>query len=63
MAQVMHANDIVVPTSMDKKTYTVNIKGLIAHMLDILFGKGDVEKSYYSSELSNHMQKDLGLYR
>lgn len=63
MAQVMHANDIIVPSSMDKKTYTVNIKGLIAHMLDILFGKDDIEKSYYSSDLSDHMQKDLGLYR
>ncbi|WCE31329.1 hypothetical protein [Vibrio sp. SCSIO 43137] len=63
MAQVMHANDIVVPTSMDKKTYAVNIKGLIAHILDILVGKGEVEKSYYSSELSGHMQRDLGIYR
>jgi len=63
MAQVMHANDIVVPTSMDKKTYAVNIKGLIAHILDILVGKGEVEKSYYSSELSGHMQRDLGINR
>ena len=63
MAQVIHANEIVVPTSMDKKTYSVNIKGLIAHMLDILFGKGEVERTYYSSELSGHMQKDLGLNR
>jgi hypothetical protein len=63
MAQVMHADAIIVPSSTDRKTYSVNIKGLIAHLLDILFGKGDVETTYYSSELSAHMQKDLGIMR
>lgn len=63
MAQVMHADTIIVPSSKEKKTYAVNIKGLIAHLLDILFVKGDVEQSYYSSELSSHMQKDLGIMR
>lgn len=63
MAQVMHANVISVPTSMDKKTYTVNIKGLIAHLLDILFGKGEVVSTYYSNDLSVHMQKDIGMRR
>jgi len=63
MAQVMHAHTVIVPSSTDKKTYTVNIKGLIAHLFDILFGKDEVEAIYYSSELSHHMQKDLGIIR
>ena len=63
MAQVMHANTISVPTSMDKKTYTVNIKGLIAHLLDVLFVEERVERTYYSSDLSSHIQKDIGLNR
>ncbi|WP_375749833.1 hypothetical protein [Vibrio sp. HN007] len=63
MAQVMHANVVTAPASMDKKTYAVNIKGLIAHILDILFVSGEPEKAYYSSELSSHMQKDIGMTR
>ncbi|WED24424.1 hypothetical protein L3Q72_16225 [Vibrio sp. JC009] len=63
MAQVIHANNIPVHTSMDKRTYAVNIKGLIAHLLDVLFVEDSVEKSYYSSELSDHMQKDIGMMR
>ena len=63
MAQVMHANTISVPTSMDKKTYAVNIKGLIAHLLDVLFVQESVETTYYSSDLSDHMQKDIGISR
>ena len=51
MAQVMHANTISVPTSMDKKTYAVNIKGLIAHLVDVLFVQESVETAYYSSDL------------
>lgn len=62
MAQVMHADTMIVPTSRDKKTYSVNVKGLIAHLLDILFGKGEVENTYYSSELSGHLQRDLGIH-
>ena len=63
MAQVMHANTISVPTSMDKKTYAVNIKGLIAHLVDVLFVQESVETAYYSSDLSDHMQKDIGIGR
>jgi hypothetical protein len=48
---------------MDKKTYAVNFKGLIAHLLDILFGKGEVETTYYANELSGHMQRDIGINR
>ncbi|MDG3085427.1 hypothetical protein P7F88_04645 [Vibrio hannami] len=63
MAQVMHANVVTATTSMDKKTYSVNIKGLIAHFLDILFVSNESEKTYYSGELSTHMQKDIGMMR
>ena len=62
MAQAIQMNTIAVPNSMDKKTYSVNIKGLIAHILDILF-VDNAPKSYYANDLSGHMQKDIGIYR
>lgn len=62
MAQAMHIDTIAVPTSMDKKTYSVSFKGLIAHLLDILF-VDNTPRTYYSSDMSAHMQKDIGLYR
>lgn len=63
MTQVMHADTIIVPTSTEKKAYAVSIKGLIAHILDILFVSSEVDKTYYSSDLSSHMQKDVGMIR
>ena len=63
MAQAaMNVNNIAT-SSLEKKAYSVSIKGLIAHFVDVLFGKGQVNSTYYSSELSEHLQKDLGLYR
>lgn len=63
MAQAINFETIAATNSMDKKTYAVSLKGLMMHLLDILFGKGDVEKTYYAADLSGHMQKDLGLMR
>ncbi|WP_159652845.1 hypothetical protein [Vibrio atypicus] len=62
MAQAMQISTINAPISMDKKTYTVSFKGLIAHLLDILF-TDNAPRSYYANDLSGHMQKDIGLYR
>ncbi len=56
MAQAMQMTNVALPTSMDKKTYAVNFKGLIAHLLDILFVDNRVG-------LSAHIQKDIGMYR
>lgn len=63
MAQAMNMGTITAPTSMDKKTYTVNFKGLIKHLVDILFVDNSSPRSYYQNDLSGHMQKDIGLYR
>lgn len=63
MAQAMQMNTIAVPNSMDKKTYAVNFKGLIAHLLDILFVDNSAPRSYYAEDLSAHIQKDIGMYR
>ncbi|WP_428775005.1 hypothetical protein [Vibrio sp.] len=63
MAQAIHVESIATPTSMDKRTYAVNIKGLIAHLLDILFVDNTPSETYYANELSSHMQKDLGIGR
>ncbi len=63
MAQAMQMNTVALPTSMDKKTYSVNIKGLIAHLMDILFVDNSTQSSYYAEDLSVHVQKDIGMYR
>ncbi|MGC9403814.1 MULTISPECIES: hypothetical protein [Vibrio] len=63
MSQVMHLDTIAAPTSMDKKTYAVSFKGLIKHLLDILFVDNSEPRAYYASDLSDHMQRDLGLTR
>jgi hypothetical protein len=63
MAQAMQMNSVALPTSMDKKTYSVNFKGLIAHLLDILFVDNSTQSNYYADELPVHLQKDIGMYR
>ena len=63
MAQAMQMTNIALPTSMDKKTYSVNFKGLIAHLLDILFVDNSAPRSYYAEDLSAHIQKDIGMFR
>ncbi|MBE4586138.1 hypothetical protein BOO29_14470 [Vibrio navarrensis] len=63
MAQAMHINNVALPTSMDKRTYSVNFKGLIAHLLDILFVDNSAQSSYYAEELPVHLQRDIGMYR
>ncbi len=63
MAQAMQMTTVALPTSMDKKTYSVNFKGLIAHLLDILFVDNSAPRGYYAEELSVHVQKDIGMYR
>ncbi|RJX75503.1 hypothetical protein DZ860_02155 [Vibrio sinensis] len=61
--QAMQIENIVTTPSMDRKTYTVSIKGLIAHLFDILFTDNSHTHTYNASDLSSHMQKDLGIYR
>ncbi len=48
MAQAMQMTNVALPTSMDKKTYSVNFKGLIAHLLDILFVDNSTPRGYYA---------------
>ncbi|GEM76147.1 hypothetical protein [Vibrio sagamiensis] len=62
MEQAMQITNIALPTSMDKKTYSVSFKGLIAHLADILFAE-KAPRQYYAEDFSAHMQKDIGLYR
>ncbi|MEH0688214.1 hypothetical protein H4F05_05075 [Vibrio cholerae] len=63
MAQAMQMGTLNPTISMDKKTYAVSFKGLIAHLLDILFTDNSQPRAYYADQLSGHMQKDIGLYR
>ncbi|MGL6260786.1 hypothetical protein [Vibrio sp. WXL103] len=62
MAQAMQIDAIVVSSPKESRSYSVNFKGLIKHFLDILF-VDNTPRSYYTSDLSGHMQKDIGLYR
>ncbi len=62
MAQVMNFDSMATTRSMDRKTYSVSFKGLIAHLLDILF-TDRAPRAYDTSELSGHLQKDIGVYR
>ncbi|EGU47046.1 hypothetical protein VII00023_02184 [Vibrio ichthyoenteri ATCC 700023] len=63
MAQVLDATTIINTPSKDRKTYSVTIKGLFVHLLDILFTDREEARTYYASDLSIHMQKDIGLNR
>ncbi|PFG58249.1 hypothetical protein ATG66_0791 [Vibrio sp. ES.051] len=63
MAQAMQMTNVALPTSMEQKTYAVNFKGLIAHLLDILFVDNTAPHRYSTEDLSAHMQKDVGIYR
>ncbi|WP_162048146.1 hypothetical protein [Vibrio taketomensis] len=62
MAQVIDAKTIISPISKERKTYSVNIKGLFVHLLDILFTDRAEPRNHYASDLSSHMRKDIGLY-
>lgn len=62
MSQTMHMDTSTTSTSMDKKTYSVNFKGLIAHLWDILF-VDNTPRTFDARGLSKHLQKDIGLYR
>ncbi|EAS42857.1 hypothetical protein C9J48_11215 [Photobacterium profundum] len=63
MAQAINFDTIATPSALDKKAYAVNIKGLIAHAVDILFGGSETPKQYNVSDLPVHLQKDIGMYR
>ncbi len=63
MAQVMKIEKLATPKSTDKKTYALNIKGLIAHLLDILFVGNKVEPKHTIIQLSSFIQRDIGLNR
>jgi hypothetical protein len=63
MAQTMQLDTIAVPSSQDAKSYSIDFKGLMMHFVDVLFGKEQSTKTYYVSDLSSHLQKDVGLMR
>ncbi len=63
MAQVMNINTVAVPCSQEAKSYSIDLKELMMHLVEILFGKGQTTTTYYASDLSDHMQKDLGMMR
>ncbi len=64
MLHAIPANNASLSTSMERKSYPVNVKGLMTHLRDILFVEFNTGvRSGYAEELSPHLQKDLGVYR
>ncbi len=63
MAHTMQFDNAVVSTSMDRKTYPVNFKGLIKHLMDILSVESHQKPHYHAADLSAHLQRDIGLIR
>ncbi|QUJ70408.1 hypothetical protein KDD30_20090 (plasmid) [Photobacterium sp. GJ3] len=67
MAQAIDFDTIATQDAMEKKAYTLNIKGLIAHAFDVLFTRQEsvqgAGKTYQVSHLPVHLQKDIGLIR
>lgn len=48
-------------TSTDDKTYAVNFKGLIKHFFDIVTLRKETTSFHNTSELSEHLLRDIGL--
>ncbi|WPC76004.1 hypothetical protein [Vibrio porteresiae] len=63
MSQVMQISTVLAHTASDKKTYAVNFKGLISHLVDILFVDHGHVQRYDSAQLSAHLQRDIGISR
>ena len=63
MSQTMPIDAVVATNSMDKKAYAGNLKGLFAHLLDILFVDTPSTTNYYTDDMSSHMQRDIGLHK
>ncbi|MGF1692398.1 hypothetical protein [Photobacterium kagoshimensis] len=63
MAQALNFDTIAPSSTETKKAYALDIKGLIAHAVDVLFGGSKSPKQYNVSDLPVHLQKDIGIYR
>ncbi|WP_318517088.1 hypothetical protein [Photobacterium leiognathi] len=50
-------------TAQDKRSYEITIKGLIAHLYDLVFNRSKKTVAYSIEDLPVHLQKDIGLYR
>ncbi|MBF9002667.1 MULTISPECIES: hypothetical protein [Vibrio] len=56
-------NSVSSQTKIDKKNYSVNFKGLMSHLADVLFVSQGHKEQFYTGELSAHLQRDIGIYR
>ncbi|MGF1740179.1 DUF1127 domain-containing protein [Vibrio profundum] len=62
MAHTINIEDVA-PREVGTKGYSVNIKGLVKHFLDVLFVSKRSSRDYNVSDLSAHMLKDIGIDR
>lgn len=60
MSQTMSMNTLE-HASTDNKTYSVNFKGLIKHLFDIVVSKKESTSFYNTAELSDYLRRDIGL--
>ncbi|ORT50975.1 hypothetical protein ST37_06150 [Vibrio sp. qd031] len=63
MAQTFNFDALVVSSAKEKKAYSLSFKGLMMHLMDILFVDNSSKNSAFADDLSSHMQKDVGLMR
>ncbi len=51
------------PESDNEKSYAVNMRGLITHLLDVVSHLEDKSQNYSTEGLSEYIQKDVGLMK
>lgn len=62
MAHAINVENVA-SNDLGKKRYSVDFKGLFKHLLDVLFAENTASRSYNASDLSGHMQRDIGINR
>jgi len=62
MAHAINVENVA-SNDLGKKRYSVDFKGLFKHLLDVLFAENNTSRSYNASDLSSHMQRDIGINR
>ncbi|SHH23229.1 hypothetical protein [Ferrimonas marina] len=64
MAQSVGLNSLEIAVSEPKRTYSVSLKGLMAHLMDVLTAKPQARSvTLDAHSLPAHLQRDIGLLR
>ncbi len=61
MAQTFDFNTFVVSEPSTTKNYSLNLKGLMMHLVDVMFTEDAPKIETYTTDLSEHIQRDIGI--